>query len=391
MNLLLISIDSLRLDFVSRTNQHIRTPYFDKLTHKFCFYPGLFSTASATRPVHTSLFTGLYPFEHGILGQSTSKMRSDVPTLFDLAKNSGIEIQAFSEVNTLFTGLPYAPNIVDYKASHLLKSLTSNSSHQRILFLHLWGVHTPYGARDSSALGETAELLKAGRHDIVRHRYSRAIERTFENQIAPLINKTDPSKWAIIIFSDHGESWTLEEPYHGYTLKNSVLRVPLYFHIPHSGNPSPVHAVMSVIDLFPSILNLCRIDNDYNGFAQDLLSSRSSKSFKCAQIHPDPLPNDLVFDIDHNPSTNTNYPGKQWSLFNEQVKHIYDEDNNYRQTVNVFDETIVDDPKWNNIFFDCKWDELCAASNWAKRSYKEDNESDRDILNRQLRDLGYLE
>ena len=183
----------------------------------------------------------------------------------------------------------------------------------------------------------------------------------------------------------------MEEPYHGYTLKNSVLRVPLYFHIPHSGNPSPVHAVMSVIDLFPSILNLCRIDNDYNGFAQDLLSSRSSKSFKCAQIHPDPLPNDLVFDIDQNPSTNTNYPGKQWSLFNEQVKHIYDEDNNCRQTVNVFDETIVDDPKWNNIFFDCKWDELCAASNWAKRSYKEDNESDRDILNRQLRDLGYLE
>ena len=390
MNLLLISIDSLRLDFVSITNRQIQTPFFDDLTNKFCFYSKLFSTASATRPVHTSLFTGLYPFEHGILGQSSSNMRSDIPTIFDLAENSGIEIKGFSEVDTLFSGLPYANKIVRYQPSEIHRALTTTSNHQRIVFLHFWGAHTPYGASDLSALGETADLLNSGRHDIVRHRYSRAIERTLENQIAPLIRKADPSKWAIIIFSDHGESWTWDEPYHGCTLKNSVLRVPLFFHIPHSGNPPPVHSIMSIIDLYPSILNLCKIENDYNGFAQDFLLPNNSKFFKCAQIHPDPLPNDLKSNVTQNPFKEVTN-GRQWALFNEQVKHTCDEDNNFRQTVNVFEETVNENPMWDNEFFDTKWNELSAISNWSDKPFQEDVDSDREILDRQLRDLGYLD
>ncbi|MEE3235215.1 MAG: sulfatase-like hydrolase/transferase [Candidatus Latescibacterota bacterium] len=390
MNLLLISIDSLRLDFVSKTNREIQTPNFDNLTQKFCFYTKLFSPASATRPVHTSLFTGLYPFEHGIFSQSSSTMRSDIPTLFDVAEKSGTEVKAFSEVNTLFSGLPYANNIVDYQPSKIQRALTTESKHKRIVFLHFWGAHTPYGASDLSALGETAELLKSGRDDIVRHRYSRAIERTMENQIAPLIRKIDPSNWAIIIFSDHGESWTWDEPYHGCTLKNSVLRVPLFYHIPHSGNPSPVPPVLSIIDLYPSILNLCQIKNDYDGFGQDFLLPNNSTFLRCAQIHPDPLPNDLKIDVTHNPFDDPEH-GRQWALFNEQVKHTCDQDNNLRSTVDIFDETVSNNPKWTNDFFDTKWNELCSASKWSDKPFQKEITSDRDILDKQLRDLGYIE
>ncbi len=30
----------------------------------------------------------------------------------------------------------------------------------------------------------------------------------------------------MVLCSDHGESWTADEPYHGRSLRNSVLRVP---------------------------------------------------------------------------------------------------------------------------------------------------------------------
>ena len=92
MNILLISIDSLRIDYVSRTNPQIHTPRFDARTRDFCFYNGLFSASTATRPVHTSLFTGLYPFEHGIMGQSSSAMHMDLPHLFDQLEQAGYRV-----------------------------------------------------------------------------------------------------------------------------------------------------------------------------------------------------------------------------------------------------------------------------------------------------------
>ena len=50
MNILLISIDSLRIDYVlyQFADTHTR---FDALTRDFCFYNGLFSASTATRPV----------------------------------------------------------------------------------------------------------------------------------------------------------------------------------------------------------------------------------------------------------------------------------------------------------------------------------------------------
>ena len=68
MNLLLISVDSLRLDFAPGVSAAVRTPRFSA-TRDFHLCQHCFSVSSATRPVHTSLFTGLYPFEHGIEGQ----------------------------------------------------------------------------------------------------------------------------------------------------------------------------------------------------------------------------------------------------------------------------------------------------------------------------------
>jgi hypothetical protein len=147
---------------------------------------------------------------------------------------------------------------------------------------------------------------------------------------------------------------------------------------------------MSIIDLYPSILNLCKIKNDYNGFAQDFLLPNNSTFFRCAQIHPDPLPNDLKSSIAQNPFKEVTN-GKQWALFNERVKHTCDQDNNFRQTVNVFEETVNNNPKWDNHFFDAKWNELCAISNWSDKPFQEDVDSNRDILDRQLRDLGYLD
>ena len=56
---LLISIDCLRYDALSRTNPRLDTPKFDVLTRDYELADRFFVAAPATRPSHTSLFTGL--------------------------------------------------------------------------------------------------------------------------------------------------------------------------------------------------------------------------------------------------------------------------------------------------------------------------------------------
>ena len=111
MNLLLISVDSLRLDFAPGVSAAVHTPRFSDLTRDFHICQQCFSVSSATRPVHTSLFTGLYPFEHGIEGQHSPAMRQGVADLFDLCRRAGYVVGALSEAPDIFTGLSYADHI----------------------------------------------------------------------------------------------------------------------------------------------------------------------------------------------------------------------------------------------------------------------------------------
>ena len=92
---LIVSIDCWRYDALSRTNPRINTPKFDLLTRDYAFAERYFVTAPATRPSHTSLFTGLYPFEHGLFGQTYLKMFAGVVNLFDLFAAAGYSVRGF--------------------------------------------------------------------------------------------------------------------------------------------------------------------------------------------------------------------------------------------------------------------------------------------------------
>ena len=113
--------------------------------------------------LYTSLFTGLYPFEHGIMGQSSSAMHMDLPHLFAQVEQAGYRVHCFSEAHELFTGLNFAPYMCPFHPSSVSDALHYAHRQPRFVFLHYWGAHTPYGAADQSALGETAELLRRAR------------------------------------------------------------------------------------------------------------------------------------------------------------------------------------------------------------------------------------
>ena len=142
MNLLLISVDSLRLDFAPGVSAAVRTPRFSDLTRDFHLCQHCFSVSSATRPVHTSLFTGLYPFEHGIEGQHSPAMRQGFADLFALCHRAGYAVGAFSEAPDIFTGLSYANHIAPLPAQTISSPAGYNAA-SRPFSLSTTGAFTP--------------------------------------------------------------------------------------------------------------------------------------------------------------------------------------------------------------------------------------------------------
>ena len=384
LNLLLISVDSLRFDFVSRTNPQIHTPYFDALSRSFCFSGRCFSVSSATRPVHTSLFTGRYPCEHGVTSQRSPAMRPGIPHLFALLAARGYAVGAFSEAAGIFTGLDYAPWVGDFDRGRVLRYVSTRGP--KALFVHLWGCHTPYGAPDGKAMGDTARQLKQGRRAQVIHRYQRAVERLFETQVAPLLNRLDLKEWMVLICGDHGESWTSDEPYHGQTVNNSVLRVPLYLHLPHSGNPPLAGPLVSLVDVLPTLDALLALESGYRGYGRDL-RREDRPALYLAQIHPSGILED------DQPGGDSAIPGPvaggaQWALFDAHRKFTYWEEKGVSRLERTFggEELACGDAEVQ--FYRAAFAAMVADSPYAQLPEPPENTDSQ--FDRRLRDLGYL-
>ena len=395
MNLLLVSIDSLRLDFVARTNAEIDTPRFDRLSASFRFSDRMFSVSSATRPVHATLFTGLYPFEHGILGQRSPRMRDGLEHLFALFEQQGYLAGGFSEAPTIFSGLSFAPWIADLGTDPRLSGfLQAEPGAPRFLFVHYWGAHTPYGATDGKALGETWRLLKSGRADVVRQRYAAAVERLFESQLVSLLSRLDLSQWCVVILSDHGESWTEEEPYHGASLRNSVLRVPLYLHVPHTGTTPLPGPLISTVDLFPTLARLFGLPLEYRGCGRDIREDGRAEPY-LAQIDPvaqmDPVAgiDDLHVDAQGATPAGPGSTGLQWALFDEERKFTYDEARQEGRLERTFTEEPLDDPRAAEQYLET-YARLRESSASARLLLPPSSDREHSALEQRLRDLGYL-
>ena len=275
----------------------------------------------------------------------------------------------------------------------MLARLGSTPGSQCVL-LHYWSTHTPYGADDGRALGETADLLAAGRRDLVTTRYRRAVEKVFERKLAPLIEAIDLAKWAVLVFGDHGESWTDDEPYHGLTLDNSVLRVPLLLHVPFRDNSRLVNRrLVSLIDLFPTVLSLLRAPCDYRGFGRPLWEAAGYGERYLAQIVPLKGRGRLI-EKPGEDSGKKPEGGLLWALFDDREKFTWDEGTGS----GVLAETLTDrvlEPlarQQTVAAYTDRYRRLVERSEYAGRPLPNAPDPGQDLLvERRLRDLGYLE
>ncbi|MCG9134640.1 sulfatase-like hydrolase/transferase [Candidatus Poribacteria bacterium] len=412
---LLISIDCWRYDALSRTNPLLNTPKFDLLTREFSLAEKFFVSAPATRPSHTSYFTGLYPFEHGVYGQTYLKMFEGIPNLFQIFNDAGYHITGRSERPEVFRFLDFEPFITSVDpnagAQHLgsledlIQQLKQPSDVPQFCFLHFWYTHGGYGMSGIPGAPSLKSLVDQGKTDEALGFYYAAATHILEFKLVEILKQLQLPDWAVFIFGDHGEGICEELIDHGSTLNQNVLHVPLLAHIPGVSNFEFPKPPISAIDLFPTILNLADINVDYHGYGQNLLSPSEINENRLVLSELDSLygigflSRDNLEMPHHRVTSRTTVDNVEINKYSEGVRlwsltdgaHLYREDEQtgefvYRQVLSGEDLTCEDPDRFRDAY-----DDLLVNSNYQHLQAQESTAEETEILEGKLRDLGYVE
>lgn len=271
-NVLLITLDTTRADHLGcYGHSAARTPALDSLAEDGVLFERAYTVAPLTLPVHTTLFTGLYPAETGIVTNGRGRLGDDVPTLAELLSAAGYDTAAFvgSFVLNRRFGLDrgftkYDDAVDDDPGTDLLHRQRDGESvmnsalkwlgmrHFRPFFcwIHLYDAHTPYRSH-ADLFGD----VFAGRPYDAEIAY---VDRQVGRAVEHLTAARQMEQTIVIVVGDHGEGLGEHgESTHSFMLYDTTIRIPMI--VRHPGLRSSarrVGAEVSLVDMLPTIVDL---------------------------------------------------------------------------------------------------------------------------------------
>lgn len=233
------------------------TPNIDRLSAAAALFENAISQSSWTRPAHMSMFTGLYPAEHGYKAlRDRARLSDTIPTLAGVLSGKGYVTAAFTGGGNLDAAFGFDNGFDTYRTNgkYFRDNLEATKywfeqdmEEPFFLFSHGYDAHTPYltDALDRAAIDLPESPPKRGlrsfcqsdkqRSSIRRYiaEYDGAIHRgdRYVGKLLAYLQERNLLDHTVIVFlSDHGEEF-LEHGrcFHVNTLYREVLHVPLLF------------------------------------------------------------------------------------------------------------------------------------------------------------------
>jgi arylsulfatase A-like enzyme/tetratricopeptide (TPR) repeat protein len=293
-NVLLVTIDTLRADAMSVYGGRATTPHLEALAARGATFTFAHSHAVVTLASHTSILTGLYPYEHGVRDNNGYRVRKNQATLatrlhpmgfatgafvggFPLDQrfglNNGFDVydDRIAEVgSTIDFALP------ERRADAVVSAATAwmgTQSGKWFTWVHVFDPHAPYQPPEEYARRYPNDL------------YAGEISWT-DAALAPLFDRlaTLSRPTLVIVTADHGESLGDHgELTHGIFAYESTLRVPLIICQidPSRAAPTPLTIDTPVrhVDIVPTILDWIGAQPDTTLHGTSLLAlANGSKS-----------------------------------------------------------------------------------------------------------------
>jgi arylsulfatase A-like enzyme/Tfp pilus assembly protein PilF len=281
LNLLLITIDTLRTDRVSfYSSKHLRTPHLDKLAAESVVFTRAFCHNPTTLPSHANMLLGTTACYHGVHDNANFIVRKEFLTLAELLKKQGYRTGAFVGGFPLESrfGLDQGFDVYDddfsqgdaglekgreRRAQAVVDSAWKWLAAQKapwFLWVHCFDPHDPYAP---------PEPFKT---QFAANPYDGEVAYTDEvigNFLGRLEKEGHLADTIIIFTGDHGESLGEHgEKTHGYLAYNTTLWIPLTIFA-----PGFKHRVISNnvghIDIYPTVCELVNVNKP------DFLQGRS--------------------------------------------------------------------------------------------------------------------
>ena len=295
-NLLLISLDTLRADALGcYGNQRALTPVLDALAARGLRFERAYSPSPWTLPAHATMFTGLEPGRHGVLGDR-ARLASSLPTLAERLLDAGYRTGAFTGAGYMHEGFGLLRGFEDVDCrGGSLAQIAPRASHWLIpkerswfLFLHCYDAHTatagtlPYASDDDlrrrfvraipqSMMGRAEVLERMMLHgsapaeevDVLRGLYDAAVA-TMDRRLGAWLDWAEREghleNTYVCVVSDHGEGF-FEHGFVGHSsaLYDEMLHVPWIVAGPGI-EPGVVRDAVGLRDLAPTLLSLLGLE-----------------------------------------------------------------------------------------------------------------------------------
>jgi arylsulfatase A-like enzyme len=308
-NVVFVTIDTLRGDHLGVYGGRFRTPVFDRLAAEGLLFSQVVSQIPHTTPSHVSIFTSVYPSDHGAInGVPMQARHTTLPShLQRLGYHTAAFVSAFTAksgvtglgdsfdvyVDSMNPWLPLLSNdaleplifwrLVDRLSwgqigapvvnRRVLSWLDGEPAEPFFLWVHYFDAHAPFPPlpRYQAVLDLST---KPNLETQLRELYGLAVEYSDEQLgwlLRQLADRGVLDDAVLVVTSDHGEALGESHPSggrpsphgsgkvnlgHGGFLYDPVLLIPLVIWSPGRVKPATVEVLIQSIDIAPMLLEL---------------------------------------------------------------------------------------------------------------------------------------
>jgi arylsulfatase A-like enzyme len=269
--LLIVTLDTTRADSLPVYGSHLLdTPALRALAESGVVFDHATTVAPLTLPAHSSVFTGLYPFRHGVRDNSDSLGRGPA-TLASILQERGFRTAAsvgsilLQSDRGIARGFEIYRDRIGRSSDGRLRvrrpgnevvddaiAWLNTVGHERFfLWVHLYDIHQPYAPPEPFA-SRYPGMPYVGEVAFADSQIGRLLGALASRGLA--------RRTVVIVAGDHGESLGEHgEAAHGLFVYDSVLRVPLLIKAPGIA-ARRVAQYVSLVDVLPTALDLLGVE-----------------------------------------------------------------------------------------------------------------------------------
>jgi len=272
LNVILISVDTLRADHVGAYGSRAATPNLDRIAREGVVFSRCIAQVPLTLPSHTTILSGTYPLHHGVRGNGGFVVPDDLELVSEVLQGTGLATSAFVGAYVLHSkwgldqgfdhyegdfgrlGQAGPLSVNSKRAAEVIGSakdwIRAHKEDHFFSWIHLFDPHTPYDP--PPPFDRYPEEPYRGEVEYTDHELGDLISFLEEEGLY--------DRCLIIVTADHGESLGQHgEQEHGFFVYEATVWVPLIIRAPFAMPVQRVESLVELVDIAPTVLDALAI------------------------------------------------------------------------------------------------------------------------------------